>query len=349
MTPSGPLSRRQFVQRAFAFSAASALTGCGQSGTQASTPPGTTPTPPAVKPVSHILMVGDWGTETAPMAQTQVAAAMQAYVAAQKIRAGALLLLGDNFYGALTGGAQSSRWQAQFEQMYPATVFDCPAYAVLGNHDYQVLPLAKVEAELAYAKAGTSRFTLPSRYYQFTFPAQNPVITFLALDSNMPNEPAQPMPPDTTYYTQDAASAAAELQWLTDALSQPLATPFLSVMAHHPVYSNGPHGDNHSLINAWDPLLRKFGVHLYLAGHDHDLQHLEFDNHPTSFVLSGGGGATLGPLQSGSKRGPFAQEVNGFTHLEVQADRMTLRHIGGDGTVLHAFSKTPAGVVTILS
>ena len=346
MTSPTPVTRRRFLQQAFAFSAAASLAGCGHSGTQTSSSPPSSPQ----EQTSHILLIGDWGTDVTPANQSQVASAMQAYVATQNISTGALLMLGDNFYGDLTGGAASSRWQTQFEQMYPASSFNCPVYAVPGNHDYQVDPVAKLDAELAYAQTGTSRWTMPSRYYRFTFPAQNPVITFIALDSNMPNEPAQPPPPDPSFYTPDPASVAAELQWLEQSLSQPLNTPFLATMAHHPVYSNGPHGDNQTLINSWDPLLRQYGVHLYLAGHDHDLQHLEFTGHPTSFVLSGGGGAPLVPLQAADAgRGPFAQQVSGFTHLELQPELMTVRHLNTDGTVLHAFSKTPAGEVTILT
>lgn len=44
------------------------------------------------------------------------------------------------------------------------------------------------------------------------------------------------------------------------------------------------------LIAQWDSLLRRHNVDLYLSGHDHDLQHLEFKGHPTSFGISGGGG-----------------------------------------------------------
>lgn len=340
-------TRRRFLQQAFAFSAAAGLSGCGQSATQTATSPAPQP---ASETVSHILMVGDWGTDATPQNQTQVAAAMQAYVAKEQITTGALLMLGDNFYGPLAGGPASARWQTQFEQAYPASIFDCPAYAVLGNHDYQIYPVAKADAELAYAQTGASRFTMPSRYYTFSFPAKNPVITFLALDSNVPNEASQPIPPDASYYTPDAAAVAAQMQWLATTLAQPRKTPFVAAMAHHPVYSNGPHGDNHTLIGAVDPLLQQYGVHLYLAGHDHDLQHLEFTGHPTSFVLSGGGGAPLVALQAAkASRGPFAQEVSGFTHLAVQQSLMTIRHVGTDGTVLHGFAKTPSGLVTILT
>jgi tartrate-resistant acid phosphatase type 5 len=123
-------------------------------------------------------------------------------------------------------------------------------------------------------------------------------------------------------------------------------------MAHHPVYSDGPHGDDEPgvLIRDWDALFRKYGVHLYLAGHDHDLQHLEFESHPTSFFLSGGGGANevydlkIDP----SMRGPYAQKIFGFSHLSVTHDEITLRHLDSKGQVLHAFSKTPEGKITVL-
>jgi hypothetical protein len=282
---------------------------------------------PAKETNSHILMLGDWGADGTPSSQAQVAAAMQTYVANQHISTDALIMLGDNFYGSLPGGITDPRWQTQFEQMYPVSVFNCPAYVTLGNHDYEE---SKVAIELAYAQTGNTRWTMPSRYYRFTFPSQNPVITFIGLDSNVSSESAQ-------------------IQWLTDVLSEPLTTPFLAWFAHHPVYSNGPHGDNNTLISSWDPLLRKYGVHLYLAGHDHDLQHLEFAGHATSFVCSGGGGAPIYELkQTPGSRGPFAQMAFGFTHLQLQSNLMTIRHVGTDGTVLHAFSKTPSGLVTIL-
>ena len=36
--------------------------------------------------------------------------------------------------------------------------------------------------------------------------------------------------------------------WLREQLAQPLETPFLIATAHHPLYSNGGHGDNPILI-----------------------------------------------------------------------------------------------------
>ena len=45
---------------------------------------------------------------------------------------------------------------------------------------------SKVDAELEYARSAKSRWTMPARWYRFEFPAKEPLVTFLALDSNMP-------------------------------------------------------------------------------------------------------------------------------------------------------------------
>jgi tartrate-resistant acid phosphatase type 5 len=290
----------------------------------------------------ELLVLGDWGYED-KTAQTQVAAGLNAYAKQHSLHPEALLMLGDNWYGELAGGVNSPRWQTQFEDMYPSTAFPCPAYAVLGNHDYQRFPESKVDAELEYARRQGTRWTMPARWYRFELPAKNPLVTFLALDSNMPKET---LGRDFTLTPQQRAE---QLAWLEAELKRPRTTPFLSVIAHHPIYSDGPHGDHPVLIRDWDPLFQKYRVDVYMAGHDHDLQHLEFEGHPTSHFLSGSAGADLYSLKiQPAQRGPYAQKVYGFSHISVTAKQMTLRHLDQNGATLHAFTRTPDGKVAIL-
>ena len=110
-------------------------------------------------------------------------------------------------------------------------------------------------------------------------------MTFLALDSNMPR--ADGKEKSGRDFTLTPQQQAEQLAWFEAELKRPRTTPFLGVIAHHPVFSDGPHGDHPVLIRDWDPLFRKYHVDLYMAGHDHDLQHLEFEGHPTSHFLSG--------------------------------------------------------------
>jgi hypothetical protein len=335
------LTRRRFLRQSIAFSAMAALGSLSGLGEHIPSDPG----------AAELLMVGDWGYDDDHAGQSGVAAAMRLYALQHGLKPQALLMLGDNWYGEFPRGVNSPRWKAQFEDMYPAEVFNCPAYAIAGNHDYQLWPDSKVEAEMQYARvgktsSGPTRWTFPSLWYRFEFPQKNPLITFLALDSNMPF-------PDGTSsrgrdFTLTPAQQSDQLKWLEAELKKPRTTPFLAVMAHHPVYSDGKHGDHPVLIRDWDPLFRKYGVHLYLAGHDHDLQHLEFEGHPTTHFLSGGGGADLYTLKiEPSQRGPYAQKIYGFSHLSVSSKQMTLRHVDSTGRTLHAFTKTREGLVTI--
>jgi hypothetical protein len=346
-----PSSRRRFLKQTFAFSALAALGTLDAPAVAAANPSATksSPAKSAAKrsEASEMLFLGDWGYDKEHDGQTAVAAGMASYARQHAIRPEALLLLGDNWYGDLTGGVDSPRWQSQFEQMYPAGLFNCPAYAILGNHDYQNFPDSKVEAELAYARQPHTRWTMPGRWYRFDFPTHKPLITFIALDSNMPS--AKSLIPGSRNFTLTDEQRIQQLAWFEAELQKPRTTPHLVVLGHHPLYSNGHHGDNPTLIRDWDPLLRKYNVPLYLAGHDHDMQHLEFEGHPTSFFLSGGGGADLHDvIIDPSRRGPYAQKIYGFSHLSATPEALTLRHLDANGNLLHAFTKSAKGQVSIL-
>ncbi|MGI4828657.1 MAG: metallophosphoesterase [Janthinobacterium lividum] len=316
---------------------------------------------------AHALILGDWGwlDVVGPndlrggngfAAQMQVAQGMRHYAASLGLTPEALFLLGDSWYGDLADGAQSPRWKTQFERMYPAELFPGPAYTMLGNHDYQRLPpmVDKVEAELEYARTGRgldgrpTRWTLPARWYTFDFPAKNPVMHCIVLDSNMPAPDGRAS--HGANFTLTPAQQAEQLQWLEQQLQRPRTAPFLIVMGHHPVYSNGPHGDHPVLVRDWDPLFLKYKVDLYMAGHDHDLQVLQFEDHPTTHFLSGGGGADLYVLKIDDlQRGPYAQEVHGFSHLSATKHALELRHLDASGRFLFGIRKSAVGQLQILS
>jgi predicted MPP superfamily phosphohydrolase len=81
----------------------------------------------------HFLTIGDYGSQGKE--QEAVSRAMQKYVADHTLKADGLLLLGDNFYSKMEGGLESKRWKTGFEEMYPASSFPGPCWAILGNHD----------------------------------------------------------------------------------------------------------------------------------------------------------------------------------------------------------------------
>ena len=336
MPPSSPhqITRREALKQTFFFSAALAL-GARPSLVHAQDVAATT-----TAATRHFLMLGDWGAGGSKLAQSAVANGMKAYVAKLGTTPEGIFSVGDNFYGLLEGAAQSPRWKTDFEDMYPASVFPGPFWSMLGNHDYRAEPAGKFQAQLDYADAhpGT-RWTMPGKWYRIDWPATNPLITCLVVDTNLKKDAffAECLTTEERYQ---------QYAWLKAELAKPRIAPWLVCMGHHPLYSNGRHGDTRALINDFGPLFQKHAVDFYFCGHDHDLQHLEFAGLRTSFVLSGGGGAALYPMKP-SLRGPYSEMIYGFTHLEVSPEKFIVRHLDPTQKQVHAFSKTRDGKVEV--
>lgn len=316
------LSRRRALQATFCSSVTLALNLRGFGGEAAVSPQ-----------ALHLLAIGDFGTTGKD--QAAVARAMRAFRTRSQFDLHALLLLGDNVYGRVPGGlsAESPHWQKVFEDVYPAADFACPCYAVLGNHDYGDNPRGE-QAQLDYAKKPGTRWRMPAKWYRVDVGGPPAWLTILALDSNQ-------SPQHLT-----AAEREAQLDWLAAQLASDRGT-FTMVIAHHPVYSNGKHGDTDDLVRDWAPLFQKHKVHVYLAGHDHDLQHLEMADQFTSFVISGGGGARTRGLRTQDRPIPFGRDAYGFTHLQVLPDALVLSHHGIDGVLFHRFEKRANGSVRL--
>ncbi|HEY4356064.1 MAG TPA: metallophosphoesterase, partial [Acidobacteriaceae bacterium] len=171
------LNRRDFLRQTFAFSALAAMApGAALQGQAPGLAGAVQNAPPPDPNGQHMFMIGDWGTDRYLDQQISVANAMKRWVDERHIHPGALFMLGDNWYGDMGVGYASPRWQKQFEQMYPTSHFPGPAYAVLGNHDYEHKISNKVDLQLGYANQfkGT-RWTMPGHWYSFTYPKENPV------------------------------------------------------------------------------------------------------------------------------------------------------------------------------
>lgn len=293
----------------------------------------------------HWLALGDFGSEEP--AQTAVANAMRSYQARLQLKLQGLLLLGDNFYNAMPGGLQSPRWRTGFEEMYPKSSFNCPCPVVLGNHDYHDNQGGE-QVQLAYAKTPGTRWTLPAKWYRMDFPAAKPLVTMLFIDTNTGTLSGGKIPKtDIVRNHLTPEEQAGQMAWLKAQLAGPRA-PFTIVVGHHPVYTNGKHGDSKQLVAELGPLLQEHGVHAYLGGHDHDMQHLELEGLKTSFVISGGVGARVREQPPAKRKVPFGSAVYGFTHLHANSERLVFRHLDANGQPLHAFEKHLDGSLKIL-
>lgn len=293
-----------------------------------------------------LLMIGDFGTSGKE--QLKVAAAMRKFCEKEAIQPHGLFLLGDNFYSKAKDGfsTESIRWKNTFEEVYPADAFPGPCWAVLGNHDYHDNAGGE-KVQLEYAKRGGTRWTMPAKWYRFDLgPASAPLATVIALDSNLPRvSGGKDKKTGKAKASLSNEEYDEQMEWFKKELASKRA-PFTIVMAHHPLYSNGDHGDNKALIEQWGPLLQEHKVHAYLCGHDHDLQHLELEGLHTSFVLSGGGGANTRKLEEDRKM-PYGRDIHGFTHLRIGREAMVFTHLDNEADSVHRFTKRLDGSIAI--
>jgi len=288
----------------------------------------------------NLIAFGDWGN--GKPSQKANAKTMANYVAKTGIQFNGVLTVGDNFYVKMKD-VNDWQFQALFEDMYDARVMNFPFFASMGNHDYEKADSTsgKVKADLEREYAALhpdSRWKCPARWYRVDFPlgSDKPLVTALMLESSKPRMTAEMW--------------EAEKKWIDEQLA---ATPakWKIACAHHPFFSNGAHGDNGVLQVEWGPIFKKRGLDFYIAGHDHDLQHLQIKDWPISFVQAGGGGQPITDMRRDA-RGPFSRKLYGFAHLQFMGDQAQVRYVasGGDGKIVHQFAREKeTGAVQIVS
>jgi tartrate-resistant acid phosphatase type 5 len=253
---------------------------------------------PAGWPV-RVLAFGDFGDGSD--AQKKVAAAMLGYHAHRRFDFA--VTLGDNFYSIGMASPDDERWKTWWSDLYdPLRI---PFYATLGNHDWGQ-PNSPA-AEIVFSQKSPS-WRMPAAYYTYTAGAAQ----FFALDTDVISE--------------------KQLLWLTEALDASRAR-WKIVYGHHPIYSEGQHEDNNTKIDQLLPVLRD-RADLYLAGHDHDMQHLKPEGRLHFFVAGSGG--KLRPIEPGP-RSLFARSAHGFAVLEIQADSLSVAFVGIDGEELYRY------------
>ncbi len=249
----------------------------------------------------RVLAFGDFGTGSS--SQKQVAAAMAEWH--RKTPFDFAITLGDNFYSAGMSSPADPRWKILWDELYDP--LGIKFYATLGNHDWVMSD--SPAAEILYSDRSPS-WRMPSPYYTFT---AGPV-QFFALDTNEVSD--------------------AQLAWF-DAELKKSTSKWKIVYAHHPIYSDGEHGDNVLLAEKLLPLL-KTRVDVYLTGHDHILNHVKPEG-GVEFFVSGGAGAGLYKVTPRA-RSLFVESKNGFSILEVDSKAFKLKFIGADSKPLYEYS-----------
>ncbi|HEY9752980.1 MAG TPA: metallophosphoesterase, partial [Coleofasciculaceae cyanobacterium] len=93
----------------------------------------------------------------------------------------------------------------------------------------------------------------------------------------------------------------------------------------------GFYGTDQTLVQRLTPLFQKYGVQLYINGHEHSYERTRSIN-GTTYLITGIGGASL--RQTGRREWTeSATSRFGFSALEVYGDRLVIQAIGTDNQV----------------
>ena len=269
-----------------------------------------------------IIVFGDSGGGSA--GQFDVAKHMQ------DEKADLVLHMGDIAYPTFVDALADTR----FLSVYRPLMRQIPFYFAWGNHDFDSGPdafLHTIRQPTNDVPADLHRLdgTRPEYYGSFDAGDVHFAITFQPFASQYLMKPGR-----------------AQYQWLDHDLAES-KKPWKVIIAHQPFASSGLHSkddtnydgqrDQTQIEESMLTLIRKYGVQLYLGGHDHDYERF----HPTNGVYSvttGGGGSTLYPLLARDAKSITFQSRFHFLRIHFDSDEFHVRAIGLGGAEFDRFA-----------
>lgn len=268
------------------------------------------------------IVIGDWGTGNSM--QRAVAQGMERIASSEKAQF--IISTGDNFYPDGIESANDKQLTTKWKNIYSfGALTDLSWYLVLGNHDYHANPTAQVE----YSKQ-ESRWIMPATYYTFTRNSSDTTsdkrtsVQYFMIDTEELRKAG----------TKDKeGKAKLQLTWLESELKRSTAQ-WKVVVGHHMIRSHGAYGDQSFMLELIKPLLDKYGVQLYLNGHDHDIQYLKAPEDSFACIISGAGGGAR--KTSYGTNTLFASTNGGVVYLAFTKEHIHAQFTSSDGTVLYA-------------
>eukprot|EP00607_Mallomonas_marina_P004702 CAMPEP_0182429262 /NCGR_PEP_ID=MMETSP1167-20130531/25635_1 /TAXON_ID=2988 /ORGANISM="Mallomonas Sp, Strain CCMP3275" /LENGTH=730 /DNA_ID=CAMNT_0024612675 /DNA_START=161 /DNA_END=2353 /DNA_ORIENTATION=- len=263
-----------------------------------------------------------------------------------------LIALGDNFYDNGVEDTEDELWLTVYGQVYNQTALQIPWYAIFGNHDYgSDRGAGSLQAQIDFGVYKyDNRWTAGHCYLQsYQVPNTATTVDIVFVDSTL-------IAPEETYMTSTSAgvSSDAQAEYQAEQLScmcgylAASQASFLIVAGHYPIYSTGKNapGDMTTMVEMMYPYLEKYDVDMYLAGHDHRLEHLQYTTSSggtMDFIISGAAGKPDNQLTSGitsSATSKFSAATGGFAFAEVSDSTLSVNMVDYTGTVLYSMSRS---------
>lgn len=279
----------------------------------------------------NFIVMGDWGRFGE---DHQIPVAKQMAITATAINRDFIISTGDNFYPVGVVSEYDPQWKSSYEDIYKDFSLHWNWYPVLGNHDYAGNP----DAQVAYSKI-SRRWNMPARYYSKTFNINgdsNQQVLIAFIDTN----PLIPEFYKNEVYGKNVISqdTTAQKKWLIKTLSTaPKSVKWKLVVGHHPLYTatlkRRESYDTKAVRKSLKSLFDKYEVDAYIAGHDHDLQHLLPEGKTNYFVS--GSASEVTPIDT-LPFSKLAASEYGFMVFSVLADTLYVQAVNEKGEVLYS-------------
>lgn len=273
----------------------------------------------------NFILMGDWGRNGEDH-QKEVADQMGKIAS----RAGVdfIISAGDNFYPRGVASEFDPLWKYSFEDIYTDFSLQWDWHPVLGNHDYGADP----EAQVKYTRI-SRRWKMPARYYSKTFETGDGSAKLLI--AFVDTCPLIPSYYGTAHAVQDQDSTAQKV-WFEKLFQDNKDVKWKLVVGHHPMFTGGGRENDENTLairGSLLPLMEKYGVHAYLSGHEHSLQHIGPIKGVHQFISGSASERTPARLLKDSK---FAASEYGFMLFTIGDQYMLVQVIDYNGKVLYS-------------
>ncbi|MFZ4457138.1 MAG: metallophosphoesterase [Bacteroidales bacterium] len=290
----------------------------------ACTSPDKTPFPKASD--YNFFVVSDMGMtgEFSP-----IATAKEVSKLADELKPRFVINSGDMFHDVGVKDTADALWDIGFEQLFEGPNLNLNFYGTLGNHEYYGNPQALVDYSLK-----SKRWKMPARYYTVVkqIDAKNS-LRIVVLDTSPFLEKYRAKSAYKAVLTQDPQK---QVVWLDSVLNASHET-WKIVVGHHPIYSTmfGDHGNTTEVQKAVEPLLKKYNVDFYFAGHVHTFQHNQADGVDYIVTTSGSKKRFANPWLNNK----FYAKSLGFTLCSITSSGFRVSFVNEKGEEIYSYLK----------
>jgi hypothetical protein len=127
------------------------------------------------------------------------------------------------------------------------------------------------------------------------------------------------------------AGRAEQEAWIEGRLADP-SFAYTIAFFHVPPYSSALHYADGGRVQPWAERFESAGVPLVISGHDHAYERLA--RGPTTYIVSGGGSATLYEMRVPSEFSQVFASTSHYTLFAAYPDRIEVRAVDVDGAVI---------------